>query len=134
MADFNRVILMGRLTRDPELRYTPNGTAVANLSLAVNRRWKGDDQVREETSFFDIVVFGKQAENCSEYLGKGRPILIEGRLQQRRWETDDGQKRSKIEVVASNVQFLGSGKSDTNRSEKGGDDSPPEFDDKDIPF
>ncbi len=125
---------MGRLTRDPELRYTPNGTAVSNISLAVNRRWKGDDQTKEEVSFFDIVVFGKQAENCSEYLEKGRQVLIEGRLQQRRWETDDGQKRSKVEVVASNVQFLGSGKSDTAQSGKGGNDSPPEFDDNDIPF
>lgn len=127
---------MGNLTRDPELRYTPNGTAVANLGLAVNRRWKSGDELKEETDFFDIVVFGKQAENCGEYLHKGRPILVEGRLQQRRWETDDGQKRSKIEVVASNVQFLGTGRpSESSKGSKESKDSePPEFDDTDIPF
>lgn len=132
MANFNRVILMGNLTRDPELRYTPNGTAVANLGLAINRKWKADDQLKEETDFFDIVVFGKQAENCGEYLSKGRPVLVEGRLQQRRWETDDGQKRSKVEVVANNVQFLGGRPSEGSKG-KTGDDTP-EFDDSDIPF
>lgn len=123
---------MGNLTRDPELRYTPKGTAVANLGLAVNRRFKVDDQWKEEADFFDIVVFGKQAENCGEYLSKGRPVMIEGRLQQSRWETDDGQKRSKVEVVANNVQFLG-GRSGEGSKGKAGDDAP-EFDDSDIPF
>ena len=132
MANFNRVILMGNLTRDPEIRYTPNGTAVANLGLAVNRRWKADDQLKEETDFFDIVVFGKQAENCGEYLSKGRPVMIEGRLQQRRWETDDGQKRSKVEVVANNVQFLGGRPSESSKGRA--DEDAPEFDDSDIPF
>lgn len=133
MANYNKVILMGNLTRDPELRYTPAGKAVANFSIAVNRRFKTDDQVREETDFFDIVVFGKQAENCSEYLSKGRPVLVDGRLQQRRWETDDGQKRSKVEVVAMSVQFLGGRSQESSRASSGGDD-PPEFDDSDIPF
>lgn len=133
MANYNKVILMGNLTRDPELRYTPAGKAVANFSIAVNRRYRTDDQVREETDFFDIVVFGKQAENCSEYLSKGRPVLVDGRLQQRRWETDDGQKRSKVEVVAMTVQFLGSRGQENSRSTGGGDE-PPEFDDSDIPF
>jgi len=135
MANYNKVILMGNLTRDPELRYTPNGTAVATLSLAINRRYKTNEEWREETDFFDIVVFGKQAENCGEYLKKGRPVLVDGRLSQRRWETDDGQKRSKVEVVAFSVQFLGTPNRDsTDSSGSGGTDSGPEFDDSDIPF
>ena len=134
MASFNRVILMGNLTRDPELRYTPGGTAVANLGIAVNRRYKAQDQVKEETDFFDIVVFGKQAENCGEYLKKGRPILVEGRLQQRRWETDEGQKRSKVEVVALSVQFLG-GRGEGQRGPAGGgDEVEPPMEESDIPF
>lgn len=137
MANYNKVILMGNLTRDPELRYTPNGTAVATLSLAINRRYKANEEWREETDFFDIVVFGKQAENCGEYLKKGRPVLVDGRLSQRRWETDDGQKRSKVEVVAFSVQFLGTPNRDrdsTDSSGSGSTDSGPEFDDSDIPF
>ena len=106
MASFNRVILMGNLTRDPELRYNPNGTPVCNFSLALSRKYKQGEEFREEVSYIDIVVFAKQAENCGQYLQKGSGVLIEGRLQQRRWETDDGQKRSKVEVVASNVQFM----------------------------
>jgi len=132
MANYNKVILMGNLTRDPELRYTPNGTAVSTLSLAVNRRPKPDTQ-EKEVDFFDIVVFGKQAENCSEYLRKGSPVLVDGRLQQRRWETDEGQKRSKVEVVAFSVQFLGSPKGGDSEPSMG-TDSGPEFDDSDIPF
>ena len=133
MANYNKVILMGNLTRDPELRYTPAGKAVTNFSIAVNRKYKVDEQWKEDTDFFDIVVFGKQAENCSEYLRKGRPVLVDGRLQQRRWETDEGQKRSKVEVVAMTVQFLGSRGQDNARPSPGGDDAP-EFDDSDIPF
>lgn len=135
MSSFNRVILMGNLTRDPEIRYTPNGTAVAALGLAVNRRYKQGDELKEEVSFIDIVVFGKQAEHCGQYLAKGRGVLVEGRLQQRRWETDDGQKRSKIEVVALNVQFM-------PRSERGQAEAPPSasggetggVEESDIPF
>jgi single-strand DNA-binding protein len=106
MTSFNKVILMGNLTRDPEVRYTPNGTAVANFAVAVNRRYKQGDETRDEVSYFDIVVFGKQAEACGQYLNKGDGILVDGRLQQRRWETEDGQKRSKIEVVAQSVNFM----------------------------
>ncbi|MBI5745399.1 MAG: single-stranded DNA-binding protein [Nitrospirae bacterium] len=106
MASFNKVILMGNLTKDPELRYTPNGTAVASFSLAVNRRYKQGDEFKDEVCYIDIVVFGKQAENCGQYLGKGHGIIIDGRLQQRRWETEDGQKRSKHEVVAQSIRFL----------------------------
>lgn len=102
---FNKVILIGNLTKDPELRYTPQGTAVASFRIAVNSRYKQSDELKSETLFIDIVVFGKQAESCSQYLSKGRPVLVEGRLQERRWESD-GQQRSKVEVVASSVRFL----------------------------
>jgi single-strand DNA-binding protein len=110
MASFNSVTLMGNLTRDPELRYTPSGAAVATLGLAVNRRYKdsgGSDH--EETLFIDVVVWNKQAESCGQYLKKGRLVLVAGRLQQRTWESPEGQKRSKHEVVAERVQFLPSG-------------------------
>ena len=103
---FNKVILIGNLTKDPELRYTPGGTPVTNLRLAVTSRYKQSDEFKEETLFIDVVVFGRQAETCSQYLSKGRPVLAEGRLQERSWETD-GQKRSKVEVVAQTVKFLG---------------------------
>ncbi|HZX47803.1 MAG TPA: single-stranded DNA-binding protein [Nitrospirota bacterium] len=106
MSGFNKVILLGNLTKDPEIRYTPNGTAVANFSLAVNRRFKQGGDVKDEVCYIDIVVFGKQAESCSQYVNKGDSVLIDGRLQQRRWETEDGQKRSRMEVVAQSVQFM----------------------------
>lgn len=106
MSGFNKVILLGNLTRDPEIRYTPNGTAVANFSIAVNRRFRQGGEVRDEVCYLDIVVFGKQAETCGQYINKGDTVLIDGRLQQRRWETEDGQKRNKIEVVAQSVQFM----------------------------
>jgi single-strand DNA-binding protein len=106
VAGFNKVILIGNLTRNPELRYTPNGTPVAALGLAVSRRYKQGDDLKEEVCFVDIVVFGKQAEHCSQYLSKGNGIIVDGRLQQRRWETEDGQKRSKHEVVAQSITFL----------------------------
>lgn len=106
MAGFNKVILIGNLTRNPELRYTPNGTPVASMGLAVSRRYKQGDELKEEVCFVDIVVFGKQAEHCGQYLSKGNGIIVDGRLQQRRWETEDGQKRSKHEVVAQTVTFL----------------------------
>jgi len=104
---FNKVILIGNLTRDPEMRYTPQGTSVCNFGLAVNRRYKQGDEAKEEVTFINIVVFGKQADTCGQYLNKGSSVLIEGRLQERRWETEDGQKRSKHEVVAQSVRFLG---------------------------
>lgn len=106
MTSFNKTILMGNLTKDPEIRYTPSGTAVANFGLAVNHRYKQGDEMRDEVCFIDIVVFGKQAENCGQYLSKGQGIIVDGRLQQRRWESDDGQKRSRHEVVAQTVTFL----------------------------
>ena len=111
MANFNKVILMGNLTRDPELRYTPKGTAIARLGVAVNRRWtsEGGEQ-REETTFVDVDAFGKQAETLGQYMKKGRPIFIEGRLRLDSWEDKQtGQKRSKLGVVLENFQFMGTG-------------------------
>lgn len=108
MANLNRVFLIGNLTRDPELRYTPSGTAVTNLRMAVNRRYKSQaGEIKEETAFITVVAWGKQAETCSQFLSKGRPIFVEGRLQTRSWETQDGQKRNVLEVQASRIQFLG---------------------------
>ena len=111
MASLNKVFLIGNLTRPPELRYTPSGTAVADLRLAVNRGYttQGGEK-REETCFLTVVVWGKQAESCGEYLDKGSPIMVEGRLQTRDWETKDGQKRNVVEVVAERLQFLGRGR------------------------
>ena len=107
MATMNRVFLIGNLTRDPELRYTPSGTPVASLRLAVNNTYKGQDgQKKEDTCFITIVVWNKQAELCNQYLKKGRPVLIEGRLIYRSWE-QEGKTRSTIEVRADRVQFMG---------------------------
>ena len=106
MAGFNKVILVGNLTKNPELRYTPSGTPVTSFGLAVNRRYRQAEELKEEVCYIDIVVFGKQAEHCGQYLSKGNGVIVDGRLQQRRWETDDGQKRSKHEVVAQTVTFL----------------------------
>lgn len=109
MASFNRVFLMGNLTKDPELRYTPQGTAVANLRLAVNRKFRTKSQeLKEEVCFITVVVWNKQAEICNQYLHKGRPLFVEGRLQSRSWDDANGQKRTVIEVRADRVQFLGS--------------------------
>ena len=111
MASLNKVFLLGNLTRVPELRYTPGGTAVADLRLAVNRNYTTQSgEKREDTCFLTVVVWGKQAESCREYLDKGSPILVEGRLQTRDWEAKDGQKRTVTEVVAERVQFMGRGK------------------------
>jgi single-strand DNA-binding protein len=119
MASFNKVILVGNLTRDPQVRYTTGGTAVAEIGLAVSRQWfdKQSNQKREETTFVDITLWGRQAEVAGEYLAKGRPVLIEGRLQLDTWDDKDtGQKRSKLRVVAENMTMLGS------RSDGGGGD------------
>ncbi len=122
---FNKIILIGNLTKDPELRYTPQGTPVATLRLAVNHKYKQADEVKQETMFIDNVVFGKQAETCSKYLNKGSAVLVEGRLQERRWETN-GQQRSKFEVIAQSVRFL-SKKGASQDSALGGEgEIPPE--------
>lgn len=106
MPSFNKVLLMGNLTRDPELRFTPNGAAVASFGLAVNRRYKQGDDWKEEVCFVDITVWGKSGENCAEYLSKGSGVFIDGRLHFQSWESATGEKRNKLEVVANTVQFL----------------------------
>ncbi len=123
---------MGNLTRDPELRYTASGAAVASFGLAVNRKYKAGDEWKEEVCFVDITVWAKQAENCAEYLHKGSPVFLEGRLNFQSWETDTGQKRTKLEVVANNIQFLGR----AGESKGFGDgETPPASGEKDdIPF
>jgi len=107
-ASINRVILVGNLTRDPELRHTPSGTAVCSLRLAVNSRRKDETgQWVDKPNYFSVTVWGSQGENCAQYLAKGRPVAIDGRLDWREWETQDGNKREAVEVVAESVQFLG---------------------------
>ena len=137
----NKVILIGNLGADPELRYTSGGSAVADLRLATSRKYTTKDgTAKEDTQWHRIVVWGKQAEHCKEYLSKGRQVYVEGRLQTRQWEDRDGNKRYTTEVVAERVQFLGGG----NRGGGGGYDEPPppadqeapaaSMDDDDIPF
>lgn len=156
MADVNHAILIGRLTRDAELKYTAGGMAVCKFAIAVNRRKKNGNQWVEEASFFDIVLWGKSGEGLNQYLVKGKQVAVEGELHQNRWE-QDGQSRSKVEIMASNVQLLGGNASDkpaertpqkreqehpARPSARPGDeqdartytdDTPPDFPD-DIPF
>jgi single-strand DNA-binding protein len=153
MANFNKVILAGNLTRDPELRYTPKGTAVARITLAVNRTWKSESgESKEEVSFVDVDIWGRQAEVISQYMKKGRPLLVEGRLKQDTWEDKNTkQKQSKLKVVLESFSFIdsnrgdggGGGSSEAPRSrpaptspapapEGGEADGPPEGDD--VPF
>lgn len=152
MANFNKVILAGNLTRDPELRYTPKGTAIARLGLAINRKWKSETgEMKEDVTFVDVDAFGKTAEVIGQYLKKGRPILIEGRLRYETWEDkQSGQKKSKLGVVMETFQFLDSGGSrgeggdapaaprsrpaagSAPAPEAGGDAEPPH--DDDVPF
>ena len=110
MASLNKVFLAGNLTRDPVVRYTPAGSAVVDLSMAINRVYTVDGVQKEETCFVDLVAWGKTAENCGQYLTKGSPILVEGGLQLDQWTGKDGEKRSKLRVRAERVQFLGRGK------------------------
>ena len=150
MASLNRVLLIGNLTRDPELRYTPSGMAVCNLGLAVSRIYNDKQgQKQKETCFLRVTVWGKTGENCASYLKKGRPVFVEGRLQSRSWESEDGRKNTAIDVVADRVQFLGSpgeggggggggGRRPASSSDEGPNDPPPDFMDgaaeDDIPF
>lgn len=109
-ASLNKVFIIGNLTRDPELRYLPSGQAVATFTVAANRVYKdANGERKEEVSFIRVVVWARRAEVCNEYLKKGSPVFVEGRLQSRSWEANDGSKRNTIEVVAQNVQFLGRG-------------------------
>ena len=140
MASLNKVFLIGNLTRDPELRYTPSGTAVADLSMAINRRYTtASGEKKEETCFVDVTLWARRAEVASQYLKKGSPLFVEGRLHLDKWETD-GQKRSKLKVVAQNFQFIGSsggGKEkeemDSDTEMRGGEEEPPTEGDN-IPF
>jgi len=119
---YNRVIFVGNLTKDPEVRYTQQGLSVCNFRIAVNPdiSSRQGEEAKKETLFIDIVTFAKIAEACGQYLGKGKMVLVEGRLQERRWETEDGQQRNKVEVIANTVKFL------SRKGEKTNDYIPPE--------
>ncbi len=157
-ASLNKVMLIGNLTRDPEVKYTPKGNAVCDLGLALNDSYKAQDgTIKETVTFIDVEVWGRTAENCKQYLTKGRPVFIEGNLKLDQWE-QDGQKRSKLKVRAITVQFLGGGQGGGERRSGGADydqrssgagaaprtapsrpaaaaeDRPPLPDDDDIPF
>ncbi len=149
MASYNKVILMGNLTRDPELQYLPNGTPMAKFGLAVNRVYndRQSGERKEDVCFVDITVWARQAEICNEYLQKGSPVFLEGRLNFNSWETDEGQKRNKLDVVAERVQLIG-GRQDgggggaydqaspaaaPSSAQFSGQEGPPTTDD-DIPF
>ena len=160
-ANLNKVLLMGNLTRDPEVKYTPKGTAVCDLGLAINDSYKAQDgTIKETVTYVDIEVWGRQAETCKQYLTKGRPIFVEGQLRLDQWETPQGEKKSRLKVRADRVQFLGSPSGGGNRGGAGGgggeqrssspsetgrtaaarpastvsEDSPPPPTDDDIPF
>ena len=126
MRGHSNVSVMGNLTAEPELRYTPDNTAVADMSIAVN---EDEDTVH----FFDVTAWGRTAENCSEYLDKGSPVFVDGRLKQDRWENNDGEKRTKVKIVANSVQFLSSG-SKREQKEKGWDHKHDEQPEDDMPF
>ncbi len=126
MASYNRVVLVGNITRDPELRFIPSGTAVSEIGLAVNDRVKKGDQWVEETTFVDVTLWGRQAEIANEYLSKGSSVLIEGRLKLDRWEKE-GQKHSKLRVVGERMQMLG-GKGGGGGSRSGGGSEQPQYD------
>jgi single-strand DNA-binding protein len=151
MPGYNKVILIGNLTRDPELRYTPQGVAIAKIGLAVNRTWKTESgETKEEVTFVDVDAFRRQAETLAQYLKKGSPLMVEGRLKLDQWDDKQtGQKRSRLGVVLEGFQFLGGG----NRGAEGGGgapgprpaaaksdapaaegDAPPPPEDDDVPF
>lgn len=117
MSDLNEVIVSGRLTRDSELRYTPNGTAVTDIIVASNRIWSKDSDRQEETTFVDVTIWGKQAESLQEYLVKGRHVMVVGRLKLNKWETEEGGKRSKLTMVADKVNLTpGGGKANGSKA------------------
>ncbi|MFA5688477.1 MAG: single-stranded DNA-binding protein [Kiritimatiellales bacterium] len=138
MSTLNRVFLMGNLTRDPEVRYTPSGTAVGELGMAVNESYKNKaGETVESTVFVDVEVWARQAETCAEYLRKGSPVFIEGRLKLDQWENQQGEKRSKLRVRADRVQFLGSPRKSAEMADAPQNMMPPQdgaADDDDIPF
>ena len=143
-ASINRVVLVGNLTADPELRHTPSGTAVCKLRLAVNTRRKdgATGEWTEKPNYFDVTVWGQQGENCATYLSKGRPVAVDGRLEWREWEAQDGSKRQAVEIIADSVQFLG-GRQEAGenqyvpagaQAQAQADDFGPSAADDDIPF
>ena len=144
MASYNKVLLMGNLTRDPELKYLPSGTAVAKFGMAVNESYtdKQSGEKKDDVCFVDLTAWGRQAEICNEYLQKGSPVFIEGKLNFNSWQTDDGQNRSKLEVTALRVQFTGGRQDDSSNGSGGHEESlappvespSPEVVDDDIPF
>lgn len=142
MANYNKVLLIGNLTRDPQLSYTPNQTAVVDFGLATNRRWRGQDgSDREETCFVDCRAFGRTAETMNKYLSKGRPVFVEGRLTFDQWTAQDGSKRSRHRVTVENFQFLGKaggggggGGFGSQSNDAGQGPQTPERSEDDIPF
>lgn len=139
-ASLNRIILIGNLTADPELKYTPSGTALTKFSIAVNRKYKDNKsgQLQEDVTFVPITVWGAQAENCSNFLTKGSPVAVEGRLRISTYETEAGEKRKSTEVVASNVQFLGgaprSGDAPAKAAAPSSDSEPEASTTEEVPF
>jgi single-strand DNA-binding protein len=141
-GNINRVVLVGNLTRDPELRHTPSGTPVCSLRVAVNTRRKDESgQWVDKPNYFDVTVWGQQGENCAQYLSKGRPVAVDGRLEWREWEAQDGSKRQAVDIVADSVQFLGGRMEGEGQpayvqagAAAGGDDFPSSPADDDIPF
>jgi single-strand DNA-binding protein len=152
-ASLNKVLLMGNLTRDPEVKYTPKGTAVGDLAIAINDSYKAQDgTIKETVTYVDIEVWGRQAETCKQYLTKGRPVFVEGQLRLDQWETPQGEKKSRLKVRADRVQFLGSPGGGGGGGRSGGsapasegakpsrptaavsEDGPPPPTDDDIPF
>ncbi len=142
MASVNKVILIGNLGKDPDLRYTPGGQAVASFTMATNEKWRDKEgNMQDKTEWHNIVVWGRQAEIAKEYLAKGRPAYIEGRLQTRSWDDKDGNKRYITEIVAQRIQFLGSREQGAGASSGSGGEMPPEApqpdlaaEDDDLPF
>ncbi len=121
MANFNKVLLMGNLTRDVELRHTQSGMALAKFGMAINRKWSQNGEQKESTCFVDLTAWGRQAELLSQYVKKGSQLFVEGRLEYSTWESqEDGKKRSKLEVVVENFQFMGSGRGGAGGGEEGG--------------
>lgn len=133
MSSFNKTYLMGNLTRDPELKYTPQGTPVCRLGIAVNRKFKQGEAWKTDVQFFSVVVWGKSGENCREYLVKGRPVFVEGRLQNRSWEKD-GVKHTITEIIAETVQFIGGKPQGEREPEQKADEPSPEMQTDEVPF
>ncbi|MHC4445367.1 MAG: single-stranded DNA-binding protein [Planctomycetota bacterium] len=146
MANFNRVILAGNLTRDPQLSYTPSNTAVCEFGMAVNRKWRDrEGNMKDEVCYVDLVTYGQRAETINKYMNKGRPIMVEGRLRFQNWTNKEGQNRNKLDVVVENFTFLGGGQragvgSQGGSSQAASDQAPPVMDDvppmdsDEIPF